>query len=101
MATRPHRSPQVVDGLRRGLKERGLLELLLSLCKEYNVLLEDVLAGRRNTRIVRARDACICKVLKVTAMSTVETGELFGMDHTSICIARQRYEVRDKGRLLT
>jgi chromosomal replication initiation ATPase DnaA len=100
MASRSHRSPREVEGLRQRLARRGLLEKLESLCKEYNVLLDAVLAGRRNTRIVQARDACICKILKVP-MSTTEVGELFGMDHSSITSARQRYEARDKGRLLT
>jgi len=100
MANRPHRTPKEVEALRRALSERGLLEKLKQICKEYNVLLESVLMGRRNTRVVHARDACIAKVLKVP-MSCVEAGELFGMDHTSIICARQRYEARDRGRLLT
>lgn len=82
------------------LDKRGLLLPLNVLCKEYNVTLEAVLSGRRNTRVVQARDACLWKVLKVP-MSTVEAGELFDMDHTSVIYARQRYQKRDMGRLLT
>jgi chromosomal replication initiation ATPase DnaA len=100
MATRPHRTPEKVRLLMLGLDKRGLLKPLASLCKEYHVLVDDVLAGKRNPRVVHARDACICHVLKVP-MSTVEAGELFGMDHTSVISARQRYKKRDNGRLLT
>jgi len=100
MATRPHRTPEKVRALMNTLDRRGLLRPLYVLCKEYNVTLEAVLSGRRNPRVVQARDACIWKVLKVP-MSSVEVGELFDMDHTSVIYARQRYQKRDMGRLLT
>lgn len=100
MASRTYRTPKEVETLRRRLADRGLLEKVKQICKEYNVLLDAVLSGRRNPRIVHARDACIAKMLKVP-MSSVEAGELFDMDHTSIICARQRYELRDRGRLLT
>lgn len=82
------------------LERRALLRTLADLCREYSVTIEQVLSGARTPRVVVARDACICKVLRVP-MSTTEAGELFDMDHTSIISARQRYEKRDRGRLLT
>ncbi len=100
MPARPHRTQAAVRVLMGALDNRGLLHPLARLCKEYNVTIDAVLSGKRNPRVVQARDACIWKVLKVP-MSTTEVGELFGMDHTSIIYARQRYMKRDMGRLLT
>ncbi len=100
MSARPHRTPEKIRSLMKSMSERGLLVTLGRLCREYNVTLDAVLAGKKNPRVVRARDACIWKVLKVP-MSTVEAGELFDMDHSSIIYARQRYMKRDMGRLLT
>lgn len=89
------------DDLAVGLKERGLLDKLRDLVLEYGVTLTEVLAGRKSQRVVMARDACIMKLLAGARMSTVETGVLLGMHHTSIMAARARYLRRDNGRLLT
>ena len=94
------RTPHEIRIIYRGLARRGLLKRVVSICRQYSVEVDDVLGGVRSTRVVHARDACIVHVLRVP-MSTTETGALFGMDHTSIVAARQRYKTRDNGRLLT
>lgn len=101
MGTRPLRTDAEVRALIAMLNRRALLGTVTEICRAYNVTLEAVLAGRRNPRIVQARDACIYRVITKTTMSTVETGELFSMDHTSILAARDRYIRRDMGKLLT
>ncbi len=80
------------------LGRRGLVETLRGVCLAYNVTLEDVLSRRRHGRTVRARDACCVKLLKIP-MSGPEVGLLMGMDHSSVFSARDRYKVRDNGRL--
>jgi chromosomal replication initiation ATPase DnaA len=94
-----YRTSAEVQQLRQGLANRGLLQPLSILCREYNVALDDVLQRKRNTRIVMARDACIVRMLMVP-MSSPEVGNLLGMDHTSILAARNRYMKRDRGSLL-
>ena len=97
---RLRRSPKDVEALIEGLGERGLLQIGLRLCTSYGVRLDDVLYGRGSVRVVRARDA-LAHALLGKGFSTVEAGMLLGMHHTSIIAARNRYEKRDMGRLLT
>ena len=100
MGSPAYRTSSELAQLRQSLAERGLLADLSLLCREYSVTLDDVLQRKRHRRIVMARDACIYKLLKML-MSTPEVGTLLGMDHSSVCAARNRYETRDRGRLLT
>lgn len=99
MASSHIRDPYKVRALIERMARRGLVEKLRSVCLAYNVTLEDVLSRQRYGRIVRARDACCVKLLAVP-MSGPEVGVLMGMDHTSVFAARNRYKLRDNGRLV-
>ena len=98
MPSPPARNAYEVRLMIGKIARRGLEDILRSVCIAYNVTLEDVLSRRRYGRIVRARDACCVKLLAIP-MSGPEVGLLMGMDHSSVFSSRDRYKLRDNGRL--
>lgn len=89
------RPPTEIDaGPLLALIERlGLSGPLLEICREHNVLLEEVLVGMRTKSVVLARERCVGH-LRSLQMSYVEVAKLLGMDHTTAIAAARRLKKR-------
>lgn len=98
MGSPPARTHNQIHWMVVKVRKLGLEDRLRSVCLAYHVELEDVFSRKRFGRIVRARDACIVKLLAMP-MSGPEVGVIMGMDHSSVFAARDRYKERDNGRL--
>lgn len=69
--------------LAQGLRSRGLLDVVRSVCDEGHASLDDVLSACRTRSVVACRRACAFE-LQRRGLSTIEIGRLLGRDHTSI-----------------
>ena len=89
------RPPAEIDaGPALALIERlGLSGPLLEICREHNVLLEEVLVGVRTKNVVLARERC-CGHLRSLQMSYMEVAKILGMDHTTAIAAVRRLKKR-------
>lgn len=89
------RMPVQVDaGPLLALVERlGLSGPLMDICKEHNVLLEEVLVGIRSKNMVLAREKC-CLHLRKLGMSYPEIARVMGMDASSPLASIRRLKKR-------
>ena len=69
--------------LAQGLRSRGLLDVVRSVCDEGHASLDDVLSACRTRSVVACRRACAFE-LQRRGLSTSEIGRLLGRDHTTV-----------------
>ena len=70
------------------------IAIMAKVCKFQEVDLELVISKDRHKRLVEARHICIYFIRQLTPLSLKETGELFGVDHSSAIHAIQ--SVKDR-----
>jgi len=90
MPSRRRPSEEKLRKIEAELRERGLHAMLVSVCYEHHVTVAEVLRGETTKRVVQARDAFIHQLLELW-FSSSEAGNLLGMNHTSVLVARGRH----------
>ena len=73
----------IVSALHLYLAERGLLGLVLDVCKSYHATFEEISGRSRELRVSRARQAA-WSLLEARGLSRSEIGRAFGRDHTTV-----------------
>lgn len=82
MSTRPTGRP--AKYVRRDLERRGLLELVVSICVDHGVTIDNIAAGSKQRSIAHARHHIFAAIRSIARLSFTEIGNLFGRDHTSV-----------------
>ena len=72
------------------------LRIIAAASQCFDVTVDDIRSRKRPERIAFARQAAMAYAVRFAAMSTIEVGDIFHRDHSTVCSAIRRVEAMDE-----